>query len=226
MEQYLRPIADKLFFSRARYEDDESGLVGTYVVESGDVPDSVGRQFGMSYQFLNILRGRQDVEDGDLRLGDRFKVLHLKDSSGFELRVDKSEFLLDVFLADCFVRRYPVGIGATETPTPTGTTFIDARERDPAWFHPKTGERIPHGHPDHVIGDYWIRLNDGELGVSGIGFHGYTGEGQAVEAQVSNGCLRMRNEDVAELFNLLPQVLYRDGEFLSRAPKTTVTIVE
>jgi lipoprotein-anchoring transpeptidase ErfK/SrfK len=51
----------------------------------------------------------------------------------------------------------------------------------------------------------------------GIGIHGYTGENGGMGRQVSNGCVRMLNDQVVELFHTLASP--------ERAP-TVVEVVE
>ena len=60
--------------SRAtRYLNDSTGIFGQHVVKSGDVLNDVARDYGISYQFMNMLRGRsgQGVEDGRLTAWDK-----------------------------------------------------------------------------------------------------------------------------------------------------------
>jgi len=68
----------------------------------------------------------------------------------------------------------------------------------PVWWHPETGERIPYGDPRHRIGTHWLGWDR-----KGFGIHG-TDEPEKIGQPVSLGCVRLRNEDVAELYLLLP----------------------
>lgn len=225
VDEILTPLADVMFFSRRRYLDDPTGVFGVHVVEPGDILDDIGRTYGLSYEFLNILRGR-DTEDDSLKVGEQLKIVHAKET-GYLLHVDKSDYFLDLYIAGLFARRYPVGIGAPETPTPTGTSFIDMREWQPDWTVPGTSRVLPWNHPENVLGPVWLRIADSELGQSGIGFHGYNGDGPAVGVQASNGCIRLRNPDATQLYHLMVRCQYdrQTGAFISRAPMR-VEIVE
>ena len=221
--QRLHPLAESIFFSPTPFLDDSSGLVQSHVVQSGENPNDIGRGYGMSYQFINILRGA-DPESGTLSVGERLKVFDLKER-GYKMYISKSEFQMDLYIADIFARRYDVGIGEDITPTPAGTTHITAREREPQWTDPKTNRVYDFGHPDHIIGPVWLAF-DPKIGRNGLGIHGYTGSGNAVGTRESNGCVRMRNDEVRELYNILvPCATTRDGRFISRAPMS-VTIFE
>ena len=96
------------------------------MIKSGDNLNNIGREYGMSYHFVNMLRGK-DVEDGNIRPGDRLKIFNLK-QVGYDMHISKSEFIMDLFIGGIFARRFDIGHGEDITPTPTGTTHITARE--------------------------------------------------------------------------------------------------
>ena len=218
----LQPLADSIFFSPAPYLADDSGFVVNYNVKSGDILDNIGRTYGMSYHFINILRGEK-VEDGNIRPGDRLKLFNLKDK-GYAMRISKSEFLMDLFVGGIFARRFDIGHGEDITPTPAGTTFITAREREPQWTDPKTNTVYNYGEPGHILGPVWLAF-DSKIGRNGLGIHGYTGDGQATGVRASNGCIRMKNDEARLLYNILVPCATINGSFITRAPMK-VTIVE
>lgn len=222
----LLPAAEKLFFSKYRYADDQSGVFALHKVEQGEKPDSIGREYGMSYQLINIMRERPP-EDGDLKLGETLKVINAKEQGGYHIHVDKSDYFADIYICGILARRYDVGIGAIETPTPTGTARIDERQLEPDWTNPTTGEVIPWNDPRNLLGRIWLQLKPDEINQDGIGIHGFNGDpALAVKVKASNGCVRMRNDDAAELYHLMvPVGYYKTEGFLQRAPMT-VEIVE
>ncbi len=95
--------------------------------------------------------------------------------------------------------RYDVAVGQDAWQTPTGSFTVMSKLENPAWQHPITKEEIPPG-LDNPLGDRWIGFwTDGE---AQIGFHGTNQEDLIGEA-VSHGCVRMRNEDVKALYDLV-----------------------
>jgi len=221
----LLPAAEKLFFSKYRYPDDETGIFALHKVEQGERPDSIGRTYGMSYQLINIMRERPP-EDGELKLGETLKVVNAKDQGGYHIHVDKSDYFADVYICGILARRYDVGIGAIETPTPVGEAHIDMRSLEPNWTDPNSGEVYAWNDPRNLLGRVWLRLKADEINQDGIGIHGFNGDPeQAVKVQASNGCVRMRNKDAEELYNLMVPVGYYESGFIQRAPMT-VEIVE
>jgi hypothetical protein len=100
------------------------------------------------------------------------------------------------------VRLWPVGIGKEGHETPIGVFQVGEGLKDPAYM-PEGMPPLPFGHADNPLGTRWIPwLKDGRN--TSIGFHG-TSKPDGVGGRVSQGCIRMRNEDVEELFVLLPR---------------------
>ncbi|NEP11904.1 MAG: L,D-transpeptidase [Symploca sp. SIO2C1] len=91
---------------------------------------------------------------------------------------------------------YPVAIGRSGWETPTGSFEVIQMVSNPTWEHPFTGELIPPG-ADNPLGVRWIGF--AVKGENYIGFHGTPNE-ELIGQAVSHGCVRMRNEDVVNLF--------------------------
>jgi len=193
-------LGTALFFSRNRYDDP---LFAVHTVASGDAPDRIAKQYGMSYQHLNVLRGR-DINDGNLRLGDALKVIRQNENGGSYLHVSKSNFQLDAYIGGVFARRYDIAIGADATPTPVGRTEVINLVFNPQWTDPVSGKVFEPGDPGNILGGVWIALEPaGIQGKSGIGLHGYTGEDRRQRIKASNGCLRLNNDRIKELAYLI-----------------------
>lgn len=92
------------------------------------------------------------------------------------------------------VKVYPVSVGAPESPSPKGEFKIARRLTDPTYYQP--GVVIPAG-PENPLGPRWIGLN-----LKSYGIHG-TNQPQLIGYNASHGCIRMRNRDVKELFELV-----------------------
>lgn len=99
------------------------------------------------------------------------------------------------------VLAWEVGIGKPGHDTPTGSFRTGDKLEDPPWM-PLGGEPLPFGHPENPLGTRWIAWQRDGVNTS-YGFHG-TWQPEGVGDCVSQGCIRMRNEDVEVLFELLP----------------------
>lgn len=111
------------------------------------------------------------------------------------LRVVKSRFELWVLLGGVFLKEFPVGLGVQDK-TPEGSFIIGDRLKDPDWY--RNGRKIPFGHPDNRLGTRWLGFKR-TARATGYGIHG-TDEPGSIGKEVSEGCVRLRNEDVEALF--------------------------
>ena len=92
------------------------------------------------------------------------------------------------------VKVYPVAVGKAGTPSPHGSFHIASRVQHPTWYQP--GKVVGPG-PANPLGTRWMGL-----GYKGYGIHG-TNMPLSIGKAASHGCIRMRNRDVEELFNLV-----------------------
>lgn len=116
--------------------------------------------------------------------------------SGTRLVVKLSDRRVYLHKDDNVVGQYALAVGQEGWETPTGTYKILDKEQNPSWIHPITGVESPPG-PSNPLGKAWIGFwTDGK---TEIGFHG-TNQEELIGQAVSHGCLRMRNEDIEDVF--------------------------
>jgi lipoprotein-anchoring transpeptidase ErfK/SrfK len=92
------------------------------------------------------------------------------------------------------VKMYPVAVGKQSTPSPSGTFHIASHVVNPTYSH--DGKVVRPG-PANPVGTRWMGL-----GYKGYGIHG-TNHPESIGHAASHGCIRMRNHDVEELFELV-----------------------
>lgn len=131
------------------------------------------------------------------------------------LVLDRRRRFLTVFENGRPLRRFPVAVGMPGWETPVGTFRVLEKTINPVWEHPQKGTLTPSG-PTNPLGSRWIGFHqdcqgrsgwDGEqiLDVKGCvvtGFHG-TPNRWTVGRALSHGCVRLHDEDVRELFDLV-----------------------
>lgn len=101
---------------------------------------------------------------------------------------------------DEVVRLWDIGIGRPGHETPTDVYLVGHKIEKPE----HTTKGIPYGDPDNPLGSRWMGLrHPGQKSDTSYGIHGTTAP-EGVGGAVSEGCVRMRNEDVDELFEILP----------------------
>jgi len=100
------------------------------------------------------------------------------------------------------VQAWEVGVGKEGHDTPIGEFVVGDKQEEPSWM-PVGGPSLPYGHEDNPLGTRWIAWYQNG-GKTSFGFHG-TWDDSGVGSRVSLGCVRMRNADVEELFEILPR---------------------
>ncbi|MEX1177751.1 MAG: L,D-transpeptidase family protein [Nitriliruptor sp.] len=124
------------------------------------------------------------------------------------LVVDHSDTTLALVRDGEVVRSWPVAVGTNNSPTPTGTFVVGAKRFEPTWVNPAPDRwgkdmpaRIGPG-PDNPLGARAINWNRPSGGDTLIRFHGTPNEA-SIGTAASNGCVRMFNNDVIELYDLV-----------------------
>ncbi len=122
------------------------------------------------------------------------------------LHLDRRE--LELYRHGEVVRTWPVAVGQPGNPTPTGRFTVGAKRVDPTWTNPAPdgwGADLPEvvgPGPDNPMGSRalnWDRDGRDTL----IRFHG-TNDPASIGQAASRGCVRMLNDDVIELHELVP----------------------
>ena len=136
-------------------------------------------------------------------------------SPPLQLILDRRSRLLKVMEGGRERRRFRVGVGMPGWETPVGSFSVIEKTAYPIWEHPAKGVRIPPG-PTNPLGSRWIGFHrdcKGRRGFNGqehlevkgcvtSGFHG-TPNRDSVGGAVSHGCVRLFDEDVRELFEMV-----------------------
>jgi lipoprotein-anchoring transpeptidase ErfK/SrfK len=92
------------------------------------------------------------------------------------------------------VKVYETASGKSNTPTPAGQFEVISKVANPVYK--AHGQNVAPG-PRNPVGTRWIGLS-----LKGYGIHG-TNEPKSIGKNSSHGCIRMRNKDVEELFELV-----------------------
>ncbi|MFW5871150.1 MAG: L,D-transpeptidase family protein [Verrucomicrobiota bacterium] len=169
-----------------------------YIVKSGDQLQKIARKFGTTVELIQVSNGIKNRNM--IKPGDRLRILE----GDFSIIVSKSNNDLELRLNGGFFKRYEVGTGKFGR-TPEGTFKITNKIPNPPWYRPD-GKVIPFGDDDNILGTRWMSLKaTGDTSdARGYGIHG-TWEPESIGKAESAGCVRMRNDEVEELFVLVPR---------------------
>ena len=164
----------------------------TYEVRRGDSLAGIGAKFDITSELIMKLN---DLRTNMLQSGQILKVI----KADFNVLVDLSSRKLSLRAGDTVIKRYLIGIGRDETPTPTGDFKVIDKLIDPVWYSTTpSGAKvvIPPGDPRNRLGTRWIGFK------RAYGIHGNI-DPESIGKATSDGCVRMYNEDVEEFYDLV-----------------------
>lgn len=198
-------INQSLIFSPMIADNDP--FATRYVIQSGDRLVNLAKKAHVDWRFLARINNIEKPER--IRIGQPIKIVN----GPFHLVIDKSDYRMDVYIGDAdsqgrrmFVRSFSVGLGEYNS-TPVGSWIVrkNSKAINPAWTNPRTGEHFSRDNPKNPIGEFWVGLRglDAETSaMSGYGIHG-TIDPNSIGHQSSMGCIRMRNADIALVYDML-----------------------
>ncbi len=148
-----------------------------YVVNVGDTVYSIAKKFGITVETL--LSINPDLNPYNLTIGS---VICLPFTpTPYLIVVNRGTRELLLYHLGILVKTYPIAIGKPTTPTPLGQFYIANKQVNP-------------GGP---FGTRWMGLS-----IPHYGIHG-TNMPESIGKAASNGCIRLNNRDVEELFSLV-----------------------
>jgi hypothetical protein len=196
-EVFLRDLREKLQALNASIYTPTGRYLEEYEVDG--YLSTIARKFDVPYQYIARLNNISNPNH--ISRGRILKVVR----GPFNVVVDLSERRLYVFLGDYYYCDYEVSVGKPGSETPVGTYMVVDKMDDKmvsfSWTNPDTGEVLRPGDPEFMLGTRWIKLSGG----MGIGIHGRNpaNDDDPLGEAVSHGCVRMRNREVEELYDML-----------------------
>jgi lipoprotein-anchoring transpeptidase ErfK/SrfK len=194
-----------IIFSPRLFADDVYG--GTYTVPPGGVLIRIAKNFNLTSEMLCRVNSLSDARK--LRAAQVIKVVQ----GPFYAVVTKSSFTIDMYLGGVageksamYVTTFSVGLGKDNS-TPNGNWIVEPGHKltHPIYYSPRGGGVIPADDPKNPLGNYWIGLAGTEgqaVGQASYGIHG-TIEPDSIGKQASMGCIRLRNDDIAMVYEML-----------------------
>lgn len=206
IKKTLTSLADKWLFSKDVLPND--AVCSYQLVQPGQVLATIGKKYDVPWQFLLRINGIDKPES--LWAGAKVKVIQ----GPFNLKIYRSTFTMDLFVQGKFVKSYKVALGRIGTdgnPTPTGLWKVKGsgkgKLKRPPWPDPATGKFVYYEDPNYPLGERWIGL-DGVEGLAkertGFGIHG-TNKPETIGTYASDGCIRMLNDEVIELWDIVSE---------------------
>lgn len=154
-----------------------------HIVQPGETLAAISINYRRSLQ--ELLNANPHIFNMNMiHVGDRILIPGLPDPDTipYTIIVHKGRRTLTLLANGVTQKTYPIAVGKMLTETPVGTFVIVNREPNP-------------GGP---YGAMWLSLSK-----SGYGIHG-TNNPASIGHAVSRGCIRMHNNDVLELAQIVP----------------------
>ena len=185
--ELLTKINTRIFFGPKAIE----GLVCFHTVKYGENLSSIAKSYDVAPARLSRING---LKSDAIRANQHLRVI----KGRARIVVDKRRFNMDVYINGYFYKHFGVGIGKSGNTPSVITTVSRSMARNPPYTIPETGELVGPEDVRNPIGTRWIALDIGR----GYGIHG-TREPETIGTESSNGCVRLINEHVEELYDFV-----------------------
>jgi LysM repeat protein len=191
----LNALTESLILNPKRATEDPKTVI--HKVVGGDSLSKVSKKYGVPITQITHLN-KLDPKAA-LYVGKGLKII----PGNVVLKVDRWRLTATLLIGNTFIKQYPVGIGPGEN-TPAGSFTVRTKVVNPDWWY--NGKKVPYGNPENILGTRWIGFDRDEHGgkAASIGVHGTTIP-DSIPGRESKGCVRMKNSDVEELYNYMPQ---------------------
>jgi L,D-transpeptidase ErfK/SrfK len=173
--------------ANAIYFDPQPQFLQPYVVKPNDQLAVFSKKYNVPWEYLAKLN---HVDAKKIRPGQQLKVI----KGPFSAIVELNSYTMTVHAYGYFVRAYKIGIGR-DGATPLGKFTVLKKVVNPQYTDPQ-GQVVEGGDPTNPLGDRWL-----DLGKS-YGIHG-TIDPNSIGKAESRGCIRLRNENVEEVYDML-----------------------
>ena len=159
-----------------------------YQIKPGDTLNKIAREYKTTPE---LIMKSNNISDSLIIPGRKIKIWNVP----FSILVDKSQNIMLLKSDEEVIKTYIVSTGKDNC-TPVGVFKIVNKLANPTWF--KAGAVVSSGSPENVLGTRWMGFD-----LAGYGIHGTT-EPKDLGKQVTQGCVRLSNSDVEELYNIVP----------------------
>jgi lipoprotein-anchoring transpeptidase ErfK/SrfK len=162
----------------------------SYEIVPGDSLGKLAKKYNTTPQLIKRANGlKSDV----IRTGEKLRIW----TAPFNILVNKSQNVLFLKSGEEVFKIYHVSTGKDNI-TPVGTFKIATKIEKPVWFR-NGGAPIPSESPENELGTRWMGFDvDPHYGIHG------TLHPESIGQQVTAGCVRLKNADVEELFDIIP----------------------
>lgn len=153
-----------------------------YTVTAGQTLSQIARDYRTPLS--SIISANPGINPNVLYIGQQIVIPGFPNPNTIPYRIEISvnNRWLRLFKDNVLQKQYPIAVGRMLYDTPVGNFIIINKEPNP-------------GGP---FGSFWMSLSKEHYGIHG------TNDPSSIGHAVSHGCIRMHNNDVEELANIIP----------------------
>ncbi|MBR2344361.1 MAG: L,D-transpeptidase family protein [Lentisphaeria bacterium] len=166
-------------------------------VVSGDNLSAIAHR---NHTTVSMLKKVNRLKNSNIMIGQPLRII----PGPWQLTISKTSRLMTLSRKDEIYAVFPIGIGRKNS-TPTGKFVICHRRLHPD-YRDAQGRVFKYGDEKNPLGTVFLALalpDKPDKPFRGYGIHG-TSDNKTVGRSLSNGCVRMHNDDVIILYHLLP----------------------
>ncbi|MEI7998168.1 MAG: L,D-transpeptidase family protein [Candidatus Omnitrophota bacterium] len=164
-----------------------------YQVQPGDSLGKLSKEYNTTKE---LIKKSNNLRSDVIRVGEKLRIW----KATFSVFVNKAQNIMTLKSGDEVIKIYHVATGrdSKDNATPIGTFKIASKIANPVWFK-SGGKPIPPESPENELGTRWMGFdNDPHYGIHG------TIHPEAIGENATAGCVRLKNSDVEELFDMIP----------------------
>jgi L,D-transpeptidase ErfK/SrfK len=202
------PISASSFLAKYQQEGVVIGRQRYYVVKTDESLPEIARQYDLGFGAITAANPGVDpfIPDPGRRivLPTEWILPDAPIRKGIVINI--AEMRLFVYYRDRspIVMTFPIGIGDEGKETPVGAFTVIEKISNPAWHVPESIRKerpdlpavVPPG-PENPMGSHALRLSNPTVLIHG------TNRPWGIGARVSHGCIRLYQEDIARLFEMI-----------------------
>jgi lipoprotein-anchoring transpeptidase ErfK/SrfK len=198
----LKQINDQVIFSRKIFRGDTQ--VVSYTVQPGETLGKIAHRHQTTWELICRINGIADPRR--VKANQTLKLIR----GPVHAVVSKSGYTLDLYLGapggpgSMFITALPVGLGKDDS-TPLGTWKVLNKLKNPTYYSPRGEGIIGADDPANPLGEYWLGLEGVDSSTAdkaSYGIHG-TIEPDSIGKSESMGCIRLRDEDIRMVYEML-----------------------
>ena len=176
-----------------------------YTVKPGDNITAISRRYkvetGSGDIALGHIRRINGLKTHNIFPEDKLKIL----TGAIWAKVSKTTLTLTLYINNDFIKEYRISVGdpTKNSDTPVGTYTIGTKTIHPTWYKKTEDgrkEEVPYGDKRNVLGTRWMAFKESPS----LGIHGTT-QPKSIGKKISNGCVRMYNAEVEEVYDLISE---------------------